>query len=73
MMNEEVVGKVLKGYCDKEYECMGKGSSMVAGGAGEVILRTTYSDGGVRDICGGGQLSAWCVGSFSMFHGASLA
>ena len=45
---------------------------MAAGGAGGVILRKNYSDGGARDICGG-QLSAWCGGSSIMFHGTSLA
>jgi hypothetical protein len=35
-----------------------------AGGAGGVILRKNYSDGGARDICGG-QLSAWCGGATS--------
>jgi hypothetical protein len=37
----------------EEYECMRNGSG-VAGGAGEIILRKTYGDGGVRDVCGGG-------------------
>ena len=69
--NDEIVGKRLKDYCHKECEGMGNGS-MAAGGAGGVILRKNYSDGGARDICGG-QLSAWCGGSFIMFHGTSLA
>jgi hypothetical protein len=53
-----------------ERECMENGS-VVAGGAGGVILRTKYSDGGARDICGG-QRSAWCGGGFIMSHGTSL-
>ena len=69
--NDEIVGKRLKGCCQKECEGMGN-DSMAAGGAGDVILRENYGDGGARDICGG-QLSAWCGGSFIMFHGASLA
>ena len=70
--NDEVVEKRPKDYCHKEYECMGN-DSVVAGGAGGVILRKKYSDGGARDICGGRQLPAWCGGGFIMFHGASLA
>jgi hypothetical protein len=58
-MNDEIAGKVLKGCCYKGSEA--KDALMAAGGDGEVILRKNYSDGGVRDICGG-QLPAGCWG-----------